>query len=271
MMKVKLGDLLDRNELLCSILLAENKEISAFQLKKLTRNDLKILKNEHFAKTRPYGWLRNAVETVVSDISGIPIKQVSAHLCPNDVFYILYKSHIYNFGTEIKDIKFRCPHCGQESIVGFDLKEVDVDIPEEGEKMYSTDTFIFHLEDPIQYSFKDVPYVIREIEFKHFVLADTLRHESSYKPNGLSNFTELVYSECIQRIITEDGTEFVPPQAKMMGLKIISLFSAKDFARLEGQFSNRPGVSNYMNIECPSCSMPSDFASPFFYLFPQRL
>ncbi len=266
---LELGEIQD-TKLLCSLLYPDGKELQDFTLKALTRKDLKVLKNETLAKQRPLQWLKTAVETVVDNFDGAAPKSVVSHLSLNDMMYILYRSHLKNFGNILPDVKYNCPHCYQDSVVQLDLNKVLVDYPTD--KCYSTDTFDFIPDDKIEISFKDSTFVVRKIVFRHVVFGDSIKYESSFKPNQQSTYVEQVYSDCCVSIECEDGTVFDSSQAKMICFNIINnKLSVKDSSKLEGHFSKRPGVRNYISVECPACSMIADFRSPFFYLFPQKL
>lgn len=282
---VTFKDLLENNKvsatgtvpLLCKVMLTPTEVVASAQLKKLSRGDIKILKNEQLARSKPLSWLKMAISTVVQDFEGYPVSKVLPGLSLNDGLYLLFAAHVYNFGTTIKGVQYSCESCLQQSSIVIDLGaltlRVDTAMATQGQSsLFSTDTFQFDLQVPISYTFKDQTHQITSIQFRHVTLQDAIKYESVYKPNFQSNYLEQVYADCIISIQTSTGETFEGSTARMIGLTLLTHhLSVLDGALLEGVFADRPAIEQVLSVDCPACSVTGKFTAPFFYLFPQRL
>jgi len=284
--QVKLADNLNRLPLGLQVKNSDKsiKLIRDIEFNRVSREDIKKIRDEIFAKNHPYMWIARILSLVVSSIGDIPVyseyaksgfdptfyPEVISHLSPGDANYALYAGHIHSFGPIIKDVKFRCNNiiCNPKREIVDDINLGDLMVDYSEEDYY---TLTVELIDGITFESSEGkdPNLYKIINMRLPVLGDGIAEEKWYQPNNQGTFDERVYLRCIDSISTLDGKMFPKERLSNIGPSLLTKLTGRDSSILEDKINGIPTISTKKIKLCPYCSEDINFFVSTAYLFPR--
>lgn len=241
----------------------KDKILKEFKLKTLKIAELKRINDDDYRRNHPVRWLAQTLTIILDSIgnesiqmTGREFPDVIKNLSLIDVSYLLIAGHVYNLGSEIKNLRTVCP-CQRQQEVALD---VDLNNLEEEESFPTPDMeFVVELPHGIEIPLPNMEdlglkgKVWKYLTFRTPVLGDMLKNEKHFSASAKSDFGERVISACIKKAESEDGTELPESFIKMFGEKLIGEMTARDMQAVTREFNKFPSHRLFCETQCSYC------------------
>lgn len=249
--------------------------------RKLSKEEIKTLKDKKYISRHPIEWLAKVVCTVVESIGGVPVYAPYAaggfkvfpeiiHEIPSlDVFFLFIGGHIHNFGYVIKGISGTCGHCDKTQSFDTNIETLKIDV--DFERSYHH--FSVNLQDGFVIENPETRQMVKyvKIDFRMAVLGDALQFKNDYRPNNQGSFTEKIYANCIEAVYDDNGGQMDPTRITLIMAGLLKDVSALDGDLIEEAFNdNIPKIANNVIEICRNCSDDMDIFINHGFLFTQR-
>ncbi|MFH0989835.1 MAG: hypothetical protein V1799_07455 [bacterium] len=254
----------------------------------------RIIHNQMLRSEKPQTWVAMVVsgllhtigDNVVSsdfvESDGKKIPPIVKNIPIVDAGLILVKGHINTYGSELKNQKTKCLHCGRPNVSDLDLNQmpiptVDLNVPIQSEIVVKLPRGWKRQLDPEKRNQKELGW--EDKVFDTFVfgipsLGDALRNENLSTTSRVLDFQAKIVNDRLKRVVCSKD-KFEMPSEMFEAYQAGNIFFAdrggliaNDRMAIRDALNKLPQISLQAPVTCNNCKQDYDASVDYASFFP---